>query len=107
MMLQLCEHRTEWHNGIAKGKGGCDDHEAHGLVEDDSPSAPETKKADEERQAKFRSAKPNKSAESADDGSTAEHSKCVEFLGRLWEHLLLIEKPNAAVASRQEPGTPD
>ena len=44
-----------------EGKGGCDDHEAHGLVEDDSPTRRKPK-ADEERQAKFRSAKPNKSA---------------------------------------------
>jgi hypothetical protein len=64
--------RRERHRRCTKGQGRCNDNQAHRFIEDHSLKRRETKRADQQRQPKFRTAKTDQTPERANDGTADE-----------------------------------
>ena len=73
--VPVVRDRAEGHSAGPERQGGCHHHKAHRLVQNDGFEHGNTKGSDQQREPEFRAAEPYRSAERADQGTTAKRGK--------------------------------
>ena len=73
--VPVVRDRAEGHSAGPERQGGCHYHKAHRLVQNDGLEGGKTESSNEQREPEFRAPEPDRSAERADKGTTAERGQ--------------------------------